>query len=98
MAFVLKDNRWMLAADGASALDLSELVKTHARPFYLYDMGDAMMRADHFLRSELSVHFAMKANSYPRLLREFARRDSASTWSASAKCKRRWRAGSVPSA
>lgn len=71
MAFQLENNKWMLKTK-ALDLVLSEVVKTHARPFYLYNLEDALTRADRFLDSKLSVHYAMKANSCPRLLRELA--------------------------
>ncbi|MGZ3723052.1 MAG: diaminopimelate decarboxylase [Bdellovibrionales bacterium] len=71
MAFRLKNQAWtMLTRQGELAL--SEIVQSHTRPFYLYNLEDALTRAEHFLRSELTVHYAMKANSDPRLLRELA--------------------------
>jgi diaminopimelate decarboxylase len=55
-------------------LALKDIVSQHQRPFYLYDLEDALLRADYFQASSMTVHYAMKANSEPRLLREFARR------------------------
>lgn len=73
MAFRLKSNQWRMETKSGD-LALKDIVSQHQRPFYLYDLEDAMLRADHFQASGLTVHYAMKANSEPRLLREFARR------------------------
>lgn len=70
MPFQMKNNRWMMGD-----IDLQTLTASHRRAFYVYDLADAMKRAELFLSSgAAAVHFAMKANSCPRLLREFARR------------------------
>lgn len=53
-------------------LALNEVAKNHTRAFYLYNLEDALIRADHFLNSKFLVHYAMKANSNPRLLGELA--------------------------
>lgn len=43
------------------------------KPFYLYNLNAALARAEQLLRSGLSVHYAMKSNSHPRVLSEFAK-------------------------
>lgn len=73
MAFQIVNNQWVLTA-GANSLPLAEVARRHARPFYLYDLDDALKRVDTFLRSGWPIHYAMKANSFPPLLRELARR------------------------
>ena len=73
MAFRLKNKQWVMTTSQGD-LSLAEVAASHSRPFYLYDMEDAITRADHFLKSDFSVHYAMKANSDPRLLREFSKK------------------------
>jgi diaminopimelate decarboxylase len=52
---------------------LADVVRGRERAFYLYDLEDALARARRVLKSGFSCHYAMKANSHPRLLGEFAR-------------------------
>ena len=52
---------------------LTGLTEHATRPFYVYNLEDALTRAARFLAAGVSVHYAMKANSHPRLLRELAR-------------------------
>jgi diaminopimelate decarboxylase len=53
---------------------LQSLAEKSPRPFYVYDLDDALARADRFLKSGAHIHYAMKANSLPRLIRAFAAR------------------------
>lgn len=71
MAFVFEKSGWSVEQNGKS-FPLSDAVKEQVRPFYLYDLDDALMRARRFLDSGLHVHYAMKANSHPKLLNSFA--------------------------
>lgn len=73
MAFLLKNKRWILNS-GAESIDLQGVAEPRSRAFYVYDLQDALTRADIFLQSGMAVHYAMKANNCPRILREFARR------------------------
>lgn len=52
--------------------DLVALTRDRQRPFYFYDLDEACARAKLFARSGAHIHYAMKANSNPRLLRAFA--------------------------
>lgn len=72
MAFRLKNKRVVMTTKSGD-VDLLSVAENHSRPFYLYDVADALSRADVFQRSGFSPHFAMKANSCPRVLREFAK-------------------------
>lgn len=72
MSFQLQNHHWTLQTR-EKKIALSEIVKDHARAFYLYDLDDMVTRAEKFLSSGFSVHYAMKANSNPRVLRELAR-------------------------
>lgn len=60
-------------ATSQGELSLNEVARDHERPFYLYDLEDALTRAKHFLKSGYHVHYAMKANTCASLLREFSR-------------------------
>lgn len=71
MAFVYEKSGWSVEHNG-KRFPLVDAVKDQTRPFYFYDLDDALMRARRFLQSGLRVHYAMKANSHPRLLKEFA--------------------------
>lgn len=71
--FTQSEGSWKLQQTTGSWL-LQELAERNVRPFYLYDLDDAVARADRFVKSGAQVHFAMKANSLPRLLRAFAGR------------------------
>lgn len=71
MAYHLSENHWTLKTNHGSHR-LIDVVQGHARPFYLYDLEDAVMRAKSFMSSGLSVHYALKANSDPRLMRLLA--------------------------
>lgn len=51
---------------------LTQLCGRERRPFYFYDLDDARVRAEAFKKSGARVHYAMKANSHPRLLSMFA--------------------------
>lgn len=73
MAYILENQKWWLrSAHGAT--ELGKLTEGQDLPFYVYDLEEALERADFLISSGLSIHYAMKANSHPRLLREFARR------------------------
>ncbi len=74
MGFHLENGNWMMKTRAAS-IRLSDVAQTHSKAFYLYNLEDALNRADVFLGSGMSVHYAMKANSCPRLLTELAQRD-----------------------
>lgn len=71
MAFILENREWFLT-EGGRRWPLLQFAKDQSRPFYLYDLGDARERARAFSKSRAHVHFAMKANSHPRLLKMFA--------------------------
>ena len=73
MAYRLEQNIWTMRTS-TGALTLEDIARSHLRPFYLYDLEDALMRADLFCRSSFAVHFAMKANTNPTLLRRLANR------------------------
>ena len=73
MGFLFKNKRWVMSG-GTADIDLLALAKPRTRAFYVYDLSEALLRADRFLNSGMSVHYAMKANSCPRVLREFAKR------------------------
>ncbi len=53
--------------------DLVQLTANHSRPFYFYNLDDAVTRARAFMKHGTRVHYAMKANSNARLLQAFAR-------------------------
>lgn len=71
MAYVFDQGEWKLK-NGGLEFRLNEICSTRSKPFYLYDLDDAVLRASAFLRSGARVHYAMKANSHPRLLKTFA--------------------------
>ena len=73
MAFHEKNQQWQMQTRSGD-ISLASLTTSAVRPFYVYNLEDALERADHFLAAGVSVHYAMKANSNPRLLREFAAR------------------------
>lgn len=52
--------------------NLCELTQGRSRPFYFYNLDDAVKRARAFAASGCRVHYAMKANSNSRLLKAFA--------------------------
>lgn len=72
MAFQLKNSDWVLETPRGD-IKFMDLVRNRSRAFYLYDLDDALHRARLFMKSGLGVHYAMKANSHPRLLAEFAK-------------------------
>ncbi|MGE3684554.1 MAG: diaminopimelate decarboxylase [Bdellovibrionales bacterium] len=51
---------------------LRDFVRNRTRPFYFYDLDEAMERARPFLAAGLGVHYAVKANAHGRLLSGFA--------------------------
>ncbi len=67
----MANSEWHLF-DGAKSWPLGDFVNNQTHPFYLYDLGDARARARAFKKSGARVHFAMKANSHPRLLKMFS--------------------------
>ena len=71
--FTQTNGHWALEQK-AGKWSLQSFAERQNRPFYIYDLDDAMIRADRFLASKAHVHFAMKANSLPRLLKAFAKR------------------------
>lgn len=71
MAFEFRNQSWQLTEAGRS-WPLNDLIREHNRPIYVYDLGEARSRAKAFLKSGARVHYAMKANSHPRLLKMFA--------------------------
>lgn len=71
MAYLFEQGEWKLK-NGGLEFRLNEICSTRSKPFYLYDLDDAVLRASAFVRSGAQVHYAMKANSNPRLLKTFA--------------------------
>lgn len=71
MSFVLSNSEWQLRESGRST-PLKQFIRGTSRPFYLYDLADARERARAFLKTGARIHFAMKANSHPRLLKMLA--------------------------
>lgn len=53
--------------------DLLSIAKNATRPFYFYDLDDAVGRAKAYAASGAQVHYAMKANSNLRLLKAYRR-------------------------
>jgi diaminopimelate decarboxylase len=72
VSYRLKNHQWVMQTTQGD-MPLSDLVTKHNQPFYVYNLEDAVARAQSFLRSGNSIHYAMKANSDVRLLRELAR-------------------------
>ena len=70
MSYIFEEGQWQLKTN-AKLKSLSELTHGRRQPFYFYDLEDAIVRARKFKASGAQVHFAMKANSHPRLLRAF---------------------------
>ncbi len=73
MSYFLNGQKWQVGSK-AHSQSLLELTAGRDQPFYVYDLADALERADVLMESKFSVHYAMKANSQPRLLKEFASR------------------------
>ncbi len=71
MAFEFNNRQWVLTESGRS-WPLTELAARESRPFYLYDLADARTRTKAFVKGGARVHYALKANSHPRLLRMLA--------------------------
>lgn len=75
MAFVQaqgeQKSEWWIEQNGQREALLT-VAQKQGRPFYLYDLADAQTRAARFLESTAKIHYAMKANSHPRLLKTFA--------------------------
>lgn len=63
MAYTIDSPQWQA---------MNSLCASRHRPFYFYDLEDALTRALAYLKSGARVHYAMKANSNSRLLRSFA--------------------------
>lgn len=68
MAFVFENSEWQQRGPRLSR-PLSTFVQESSRPLYVYDLDEVVKRAQAFRASGASVHYAMKANSHPRLLR-----------------------------
>jgi diaminopimelate decarboxylase len=69
VAFRFDRGEWRV---GDSPMALSEFTRHRRRPFYFYNLDDAVKRAKLFRSSGAEAHFAMKSNSNPRLLKTFA--------------------------
>jgi diaminopimelate decarboxylase len=73
MAFRKINNEWCLTnGQGQKITTLASLVKDLPTPFYLYDLDDISERLSWFRSSApsgLHLHYAMKANSHPAILR-----------------------------
>jgi diaminopimelate decarboxylase len=72
VAFQFKNGEWKVSGPGED-LSLSELTQGRGRPFYFYDLDDAVMRAGAFAKSGFGCHFAVKSNTNHRLLKAFAK-------------------------
>lgn len=71
VAYHFEKNEWKLK-NGKEDIRLLDLCRARSKPFYLYDLDDAVLRAAAFQKSGAQIHYAMKANSHPRLLKTFA--------------------------
>lgn len=71
MAFEFENGEWKLNNSGHKT-PLSQLVRDRSRPFYFYDLDDAVLRAKAFKESGLGCHYAVKANTHQRLLKAFS--------------------------
>lgn len=67
MSFEQKNGQWMV-----QQVPLAQFLERERRPFYLYDLNDARTRARAFMKTGAKIHYAMKANSHPRLLKMLA--------------------------
>jgi diaminopimelate decarboxylase len=75
MAYFYRDGVLKVGSSSVFA-DVGELAKAEGRPTYIYDLGDIKTRFEAY-RSALgalnsSIHYAMKANSHPLLLKRLA--------------------------
>jgi len=73
VAFVFAQNEWQLRARDQQ-IPLSSLVRDQRAPFYLYNFDDLIDRVNALEKNPVRTHYAMKANSHPRLLRLLAER------------------------
>jgi diaminopimelate decarboxylase len=71
MGFEQKNGQWVLQQE-CGEWPLRHFLERERRPFYLYDLDDARARARAFVKSGAKIHYAMKANSHPRLLKMLA--------------------------
>lgn len=68
MPFYFQDSEWRLRSHERS-WSLAEFAQGLTRPVYVYNLDDVRARARAFRNGAERVHYAMKANSHPRLLR-----------------------------
>src|SRR3989338_5880548 len=71
VAYLFEKGEWKLK-NGGQEFRLNDLCSSRSKPFYLYDLDDAVLRAGAFSKSGARIHYAMKANANPRLLRTLA--------------------------
>jgi diaminopimelate decarboxylase len=71
VGYQFESGEWKLN-NGGRSFPLNEICSSRSKPFYLYDLDDAVLRASAFAKSGAQVHYAMKANSNFRLLKTFA--------------------------
>lgn len=69
MAYIFEQGEWR--ANNREKTSLIGLTANRARPFYFYNLDDAIERAKVFAKNPVRTHFAMKANSHARLLKGF---------------------------
>ena len=76
MAFTYRDGR-LWAGSETNGTDLLDLAKKYDRPVYVYDLGDIVNRIrrlrDSFGSLPVSIHYAVKANANPEILRAMAK-------------------------
>lgn len=68
--YIFENGEWQMRGKNGSH-PLSRFAEGRNKAFYLYDLDDAVERAKAFVKHPVRTHFAMKANSHPRLLKAF---------------------------
>jgi diaminopimelate decarboxylase len=79
MAYFYKDGRLKLGpseTDASFMIDIQELAEKHSGPVYIYDLDAIQLRFEALDRalagSPHAIHFAMKSNSHPEILKRLA--------------------------
>ena len=72
MAFIIGNNGLVLK-NSAGDLPITGLTKNRQRAFYVYDVDEILRRAKLFQQTGFMIHFAMKSNGNPRILRELSK-------------------------
>ncbi len=74
MSFQFKDEKLQLV-QGQQSMALQDIVKGHSEAFYLYDLDGILERTKIYrdaFKCNIKIHYAMKANSHPILLKAMA--------------------------